>query len=74
MHIAGNLFMVSRKHEINPELGYNQVLVCARDENEAKGIALASCDLRRTYMNESKKDIIVTKIEEIKIGDVLLKA
>lgn len=74
MQIEGNIYLVSRKNEVYPECGYNHVLVCARNENEAKGVAMASCELRSIYMNESKKDIIVKQIEEVKIGDVLLKS
>ena len=74
MTIDGEIYLVYRKNEVYPEMGYNQVLVCARNENEAKGIAMASCELRAAYLNESKKDILVRKIESIKVGDVLLKA
>lgn len=73
MTIDGNLYIVYRKNEVHSELGYNEVLVCAKDENQAKGIAMANCSLRNEYLNESKKDILVMKIESVKIGDVLLK-
>lgn len=73
MNINGNLYVVYRKKEVYPECGYNEVLVCAKDENQAKGIAMNSCELRRTYLEESKKDILVRKIEQVNIGDVLLK-
>lgn len=73
MTINGNLYIVYRKNEVYPEIGYNEVLVCAKDENQAKGIAMVHCSLRNEYLNESKKDILVRKIESVKIGDVLLK-
>lgn len=73
MIIDGNLYVVYRKNTVYPECGYNEVLVCAKDENQAKGIAMNACSLRDEYANESKKDILVRKIETVKIGDVLLK-
>lgn len=73
MTIDGNLYVVYRKNKIYPECGYNEVLVCAKDENQAKGIAMAACSLINEYANESKKDIFVREIKAIKIGDVLLK-
>ena len=71
MTIDGNLYVVYRKNPVYEELGYNEVLVCAKDENQAKGIAMADTDLRES--GESKKDILVRKIESVNIGDVLLK-
>lgn len=71
MTIDGNSYVVYRKNPVYEELGYNEVLVCAKYENQAKGIAMADTDLREP--GESKKDILVRKIETVKNGDVLLK-
>ena len=71
MNIKGNLYIVYRKNLVYPEVGYNEVLVCAKDENQAKGIAMNNCDL--IGFVDSKKDILVRKVEEINIGDVLMK-
>lgn len=73
MTIDGNLYVVYRKNTIYPECGYNEVLVCAKDKNQAKDIAIAACNLINAYANETKKDILVRKIKTVKIGDVLLK-
>ena len=40
MEINGNLYLVSRTKRIECDMGINDVLVCARSENEAKGIGL----------------------------------
>jgi hypothetical protein len=50
-------------------MGINDVLVCARSENEAKGIALS---LGLIWEGESKKDVEITKLHEVNPGDILL--
>ena len=70
MEINGNLYIVSRKEEIYPELGYNDMLVCARSENEAKGIALNAGLFDE---NEKKREVIIKQIHEVNPGDILLK-
>lgn len=72
MNIEGNLYLVYRKYPQYEELGYNEVLVCAKNENQAKGIALGKCSsLCDASMGDSKKDILVKIIDKIEIGDVL---
>lgn len=72
MNINGNLYLVYRKNPQYPECGYNRVLVCALNENQAKGIALAKHpSIWKDYCGESKKDILVKKIDRVEIGDVL---
>lgn len=70
MEIQGNLYRVYRAKRVYPELGYNESIVCARSENEAKGIAIAGG--LAVYKGESKKNIKVEQITEANIGDVLL--
>ena len=72
MNIEGNLYLVYRKYPQYEELGYNEVLVCAKNANQAKGIALAKySSLYNTHIGDSKKDILVKKIDKVEIGDVL---
>lgn len=69
MLINGNLYMVSRKNKVYPETGANYMLICARSENEAKGIALNKGLLEK---GENKADVIVEQIHEVNPGDMLL--
>ena len=69
IEINGNLYLVSRTKRIECDMGINDVLVCARSENEAKGIALS---LGLIWEGESKKDVEITKLHEVNPGDILL--
>ena len=74
--MEGKLYRVKRpsNNQVYPELGYNEVIVCATNPNQAKGIALNRYDLAErgvVGLAISKKDIIVEEIEDIKIGDVI---
>lgn len=72
MYIEGNLYIVYREYPQPEEFGYNRVFVCVKDENQAKGIALAECSsLCHKSMEESKRDILVKKIDKVEIGDAL---
>lgn len=73
MKFEGDLYIVYRKNPQYSELGYNEVLVCAKNENQAKGIAMAKhSSIWQDYCGESKKDILVRKVEKVLVGDVLL--
>lgn len=69
MLINGNLYIVSRKNKIYPETGANYMLICARNENEAKGIALNRGLLEK---GESKSGVIIEQIRKVNPGDMLL--
>lgn len=68
--LDGNLYVVRRKHyNYYPECGTNECLVCARNENEAKGVALA--ETLEKCSHESNADFEVVPVTAVKPGDVL---
>ena len=75
------LFKVARpKNNQNyPEVGYNEIVVVAKNENQAKGIALNStCSLIDSYRIKggvTKKDLLITDItDELVLGYVVSKS
>lgn len=74
------IFRVSRPSDNQnyPEVGYNTVVVVAKNENQAKGIALASTssliDCPNYKGSVTKKDLIIKDItDELEIGYVIAK-
>ncbi len=74
------IFRVSRpsNNQNYSDFGYNSVVVVAKNENQAKGIALASTssliDSPHYKGSVTKKDLIIEEItDELEIGYVIAK-